>query len=240
MLKIAICDNDSEQVEIMRELISVYNDFEIYTYYDPRILRNDIAAGNVFDIYLLDIVMPNISGIEIAEQIRINDETAFIIFMTHHGEHALSAFSVRAFQYLLKPVDTEILYRELEFAREHMYNRNHAVFPFKTREGLTAIPFHRIAYCRVENRCIICVLDNHQVLKGTTMRISFSKAIAPLLTIQYFVRTHVSFVVNMNHVSRLQEHDFLLKDNSLVPIAQNSYLQVKERYLSHVFGGDDD
>lgn len=60
-------------------------------------------------MYLLDIVMPHLTGIETAKRIRARGETAEIMFLTTSREYALDAFSVKASDYLLKPLKNPIL-----------------------------------------------------------------------------------------------------------------------------------
>lgn len=237
MIKIAICDNEVSEIARLKELVMARDDFDVQTYADPLKLCKNITTGMKFDIYLLDIVMPQMSGLELAKQIRLTDEIAFIIFLTNHDKYALSAFEVRAFQYLLKPVSAKTLYAELDFAKNFIFQRDQTLLPIKTRTGLVAVPFHNIAYCFVEDRCVICVHSDGQLTKSSTLRIPFSTAIMSLLEDRAFVQTHISFVANLNYVTCLQEKNFLMKDQTIVPIAQSVYTSVKERYLAHVFGG---
>ncbi|MCL2717944.1 MAG: LytTR family DNA-binding domain-containing protein [Lachnospiraceae bacterium] len=238
MIKVALCDNDIREVTNLRDLVADFGDFEIHSYFDPLKLSQDIEAGSQFDIYILDIVMTGMSGLNLAKQIRLTDETAFIIFLTCHDGYALAAYGVRAFQYLLKPVDAKFLYSELSIARNFIVRRDQTLFPIKTPTGLVAVPFHEIAYCRSEGRRLVCVQNDNQVIKSSTLRIPFSAAIKPLFADNSFVQTHISFIVNLNYVSCIKEQDFLMKDKTLVPIAQRHFSEAKESYLYHVFGGE--
>ena len=238
MLKLAICDNDIVEVKTIRELLAVCKDIEVFTYLEPLKLNSEITAGTRYDIYLLDIVMPEMNGLNLAEHIRAIDENAVIIFLTNHDEHAISAFGVRAFQYLLKPVDANLLRSELEQAKKLIVKRENVLFPIKTRDGLVNVPFHKIIYCCIENRCVICVDSDNRIIRSSTLRTPFAAVVQPLLENQSFVQTHISFVANLNHVTCLKEHDFSMNNGSLVPISQKYCKEVKERYLSHVFGDE--
>jgi DNA-binding LytR/AlgR family response regulator len=238
MVKIAVCDNDVGEVNRLRNLLTLNEEFSVRAYAESLELSKEISAGEKFDIYLLDIVMPKMSGLELAEKIRRTDENAFIIFLTNHDQYALSAFGVGAFQYLLKPIDPARLHAEIKLARNFILRRSQTMLPLKTREGLVALPFHNIAYCFVEDRCVICSDINGQLTKGSTLRIPFGTAIMALLKDRAFVQTHISFVANLDYVFCLEEKNFLMRDDSIVPIAQSVYAKVRERYLAHVFGGE--
>jgi len=238
MIKVAICDNDANEVAKIRKLIADFEDFRIYTYIDPLKLCKDTTAGKRFHLYLLDIVMPEMDGLSLAAHIRETDETAFIFFLTSHDSHSLAAFGVRAFQYILKPINVNYLFKELRFVREFISQRDQTSFSIKNCEGITVVPFYKIVYCYVENRCIICIDNDGRTTKSSTIRVPFSQMIAPLLSDSSFAQTHISYVVNLNSVKSLQGHSFLMKDLSVIPISQKYYKTVKERYLTHVFGGE--
>lgn len=75
----------------------------------------DWLGENIADLALLDIHMPNMSGLELASIIRTHwPDTAFV-FLTEHPEYALEAFRLRASGYLLKPCSRERLQEEIEF-----------------------------------------------------------------------------------------------------------------------------
>jgi DNA-binding LytR/AlgR family response regulator len=236
MLKVAICDNDANELNKISDLVSIYENFTLFTYQNPQKLSQDISAGKVFDIFLLDIVMDNINGLELANQIREKDGQAVIIFLTSFDKYALSAYGVRASQYLLKPIDPELLYRELNIIQDNLEQRRQLLFPLKTSTGFMGIPFHKITHCRMENRRLVCALSDGQEAKTQTLRIPFIKSVHMLTNDMRFLQPHISFLVNLDYVSCIKEQDLVLADGTLIPIAQNSYSMVKNRYMEYVFG----
>lgn len=66
------------------------------------------------DIVLLDIQMPGLSGLEAARELRQTASGCAVVFVTAYAEHAVEAFGVAAFDYLLKPVDPERLRQTLK------------------------------------------------------------------------------------------------------------------------------
>ena len=75
--------------------VSALEDFELH------------CAQSSFDIFILDINMPQISGIELAKQILLKQPHAFIIFQTAYEEFALEAFKNGGMGYLVKPIDSK-------------------------------------------------------------------------------------------------------------------------------------
>lgn len=72
-------------------------------------LASAAALGQAFDVLLLDIHMPGLSGMELARQLQQQPPAPAVVFVTAHPEHALSAFEVNAADYLTKPVRRERL-----------------------------------------------------------------------------------------------------------------------------------
>ncbi|WP_237090153.1 LytR/AlgR family response regulator transcription factor [Nesterenkonia sp. PF2B19] len=69
-----------------------------------------------YDLVFLDIRMPGLSGLEIAEQLREMPHRPQVIFTTAYPDHAVEAFDLAAADYLVKPFDAERLQRAVERA----------------------------------------------------------------------------------------------------------------------------
>ena len=64
-----------------------------------------IRIHDIFDLYLLDIIMPNENGIDLGRKIHTIDKGGTIFYLTSSIDFAVDAFSVKASQYLLKPIE---------------------------------------------------------------------------------------------------------------------------------------
>ena len=74
------------------------------------------AKDNPLDLALLDIDMPDMSGLELAEKLRSIHPRVSIIFLTAFSQYALDAYAVHPTSYLLKPFDQARLAREVDYA----------------------------------------------------------------------------------------------------------------------------
>lgn len=235
MLRVAICDDEAGEVKKIDGFVRAYDDFDIVTYTNSMKFAQDIINGDVFDLYLLDIVMPKPDGIELAHLIRENDERAVIIYLTSHDARALDAYRVRASQYLSKPVNRETLYHELDAALTTMKTKNAKTYILKTKNGTHAIPFHRIIYCELEGRSLSCVTANGEKYRSVTLRASFDEAVAILMADGRFIRPHTSFVVNMDFVKSIEKYSLSMKTGVHIPITHRALSEIKEKYLQYFF-----
>lgn len=238
MLRVAICDDEAAEVSRIEGFVRTYDDFDISAYTSSKELVRDIDSGVVFDVYLLDVVMPKPSGIELARIIREFDETAAIIYLTSHDGHALDAFRVRASQYLVKPVSCETLRRELDTALAAVKAKNAKVFLLKTKDGTEAIPFHRIVCCELVNRALCCVTADGEKRLSVTLRAPFDETVAKLCADSRFIRPHTSFVVNMDYIKSIRKDALMMKTGASIPIARRAVAELKDKYFEHFFGGE--
>jgi len=104
-LNILICDDKQTEIDkfikliggssINAQTVSFNNGYEALDY---------IHTGAVVDVCFLDIVMPQISGIDVAQQLREAGYAGDIVFFTTSNEYASESYGVSAFAYLLKPL----------------------------------------------------------------------------------------------------------------------------------------
>ena len=73
-----------------------------------------LAKAVHYEVVFLDVEMPGLTGLDAARLVREQPRPPAVVFVTAHAEYAVDAFSVEAFDYLLKPVDPDRLARVLE------------------------------------------------------------------------------------------------------------------------------
>lgn len=73
----------------------------------PALLLAFESENECADIYILDIIMPEMNGVQLGKEIRKRNAEAFIIFLTTSKDYALESYSVKAFAYIIKPAKKE-------------------------------------------------------------------------------------------------------------------------------------
>jgi two-component system LytT family response regulator len=111
MLRILIVDDERLARVELKRLLKKFDDVEVVAEAKNANEAMDILATQVIDLAFLDIQMPEISGLELAQQ--MGNQTLFV-FCTAFSEHALDAFSLNAADYIVKPVVPERLQQSLE------------------------------------------------------------------------------------------------------------------------------
>ena len=164
-MRIAACDDDVKFLQDLSALLNQYGEenhcgVEYKTYTNPLELVSQIEKGIHYDVILLDVFMPGINGIQCAKDIRRFDNFVKIIFLTSSTEYAVESYSVRAYQYLLKPVKKENLFWILKSLETESETMEKNILVFKSKNGITKIALSKLEYCEVINRKIILHLIN--------------------------------------------------------------------------------
>lgn len=159
---IALCDNDEMDLQflaaLVRKYLAVHPELgvELRAFGSSAALKETLDAGADYCLFLLDILMPGLDGIEIGELIREKNETTPIIYTTSSGEYALSAFQNHALRYLVKPVQQTELFSALDFAFSLIGTGGGKSYTVKTREGLVCLPEKRSSWWRT-NFALLCI-----------------------------------------------------------------------------------
>lgn len=237
MLTIAICDDQPRELEIINEYITEYLgthtlEAEMKEFSHPDQLLTAIETES-FHLYLLDIVMPMVSGLELGQSIRRISQEAQIVYITTEPGYALDAYAVNPLHYLIKPVEKQALFSALELAFSKVDFGKEITVTVKIKEGLRTLSADPIACGEYKNHAVRYTLIDGEQVETTTLTGSFAEHIAPLLCDVRFLSPHVSFALNMSRVEKLAREGFYLREGGFVPVSARQYAAVRNAYLNY-------
>ena len=240
MLRIAICDDQPRELDIISEYIKEYINIhsweaEMKKFAHPDTLLTAIETES-FHIYILDIVMPMFSGLELGQSIRRISRESQIIYITTEPGYALDAYGVNPLHYLIKPVEKQALFSALELAFSKVDFGKEITVTVKVKAGLRTLSAGQIACCEYKNHAARYTLIGGEQVETTTLAYGFAEHIAPLLRDVRFLSPHVSFALNMNRVEKLTREGFYLRDGGFVPVSARQYTAVRNAYLCYRLG----
>jgi DNA-binding LytR/AlgR family response regulator len=236
MLQIAICDDQPSELENINTYITEYliihkMEAEVKKFSHPDKLLITIESQN-FHLYLLDIVMPMVSGIELGKEIRRFDREAQIIYVTTEPQFALHAYAASPINYMVKPIDKQQLFDTLTFAISKIDLKEEQTFTVKTSESLRVLNISAILCIEYHSHAAIFTLINGEEIMSRTIRESFAKYIMPIQKDAHFLQCHSSFLINMRRVERFAKDSFTLRGGKIVPIAAKQYPAVRDQYMN--------
>lgn len=242
-MKIAICDDDKQALFEIIRLVDEYfscslpdEKIEVRRFESSVELSDQLESGKYFDLFLLDIIMPTISGIELAAKIRKTDQVAKIIFLTTSPEFAVKSYSVDAFQYLLKPIEKAKLFSVLEKASTDIYSNLRQYIAVKTQSGLSKVFFRELIYVEVIEKTVYFHQKSGVTIESST---TLSQVEAVLLKDKRFIKPHRSYIVNLDHIKHLSQKGFTTTSDLFIPITRSVLKEVKQTYIHHLFQTED-
>ena len=229
-MKIAICDDEKIETTLLTELLQSYyeNECEIDFFCSGKKLLESVKH---YEVYFLDIDIGDMSGIAVAEEIRKVDVQAVIVFVTNYGDFHQRAFTVHAFEYVVKPIEKKRLYKILdEIRRYREEDCQNKELCFKGEQGIIRAKADNICYFEFADRKIKMVLDDKVVwLKGTI------REIASQMGKYDFALPHKAFVVNMRKMEEIKIYDIIMSNGDVIPIAQKRASDFRKRFEAYLY-----
>lgn len=234
MFRLAICDDDPHSLALMISFVEEYRlvspyHFEYASFHNGMELASVLELGKHFDVYCLDIVMPGFDGIKLGKEIREYDKSAHILYFTSSPEFALDSYSVRAANYILKPVSKDKLFEVLNDVFEQTEHKEDISLTVKTTLGIEKILLSNLVYAEAMGRKVLYHLNSGRILECSSQ---FSKVCDTLLQFPCFLKSHRSYVVNMNYINTIENTEIYLQIPGSIPIAQGKGKEIKDSYLA--------
>ncbi|MDD4493475.1 MAG: LytTR family DNA-binding domain-containing protein [Eubacteriales bacterium] len=235
LLKIAICDDDIHELSCISKLLNKYRDEKKeslkYGVFSNSIELLETIKGGMYDILLLDVIMPEINGIQAAYEIRSYDKDIKIIFLTSSPEFAVESYAVDATYYLLKPCTAEKLFPLLDKVVSDARRAEDSLH-IKTAAGAMRIQFSKLEFIEVISKKLFFHLTDSSVKEISGSLANYE---GRLLCREEFVKVHRSYIVNMEWIMQLGAKEFTTFSGQIIPISRLLYAQVRKAYMEHLF-----
>lgn len=235
-MKIGICDDEKEIRKMLEDKVhSLYPKADVLPYASGE----ELLAGDLPDILLLDIRMEGKSGIETAEELRMMDKQLIIVFVTATEDYVFRAFDVDAVHYLVKPFSndkfSEVLQKAVkryeEGRRPELANQQKDKPSLLITTGGTHITvnYEDIVYAEVFNRKVmIHTIDSDIEYYGKLKDLQEKAG-------EGFYRSHRAYLVNFDFIRKYDAKIIYMKKGQALMAKQNyqgfvkSYLRYNQR-----------
>lgn len=234
MFTVAICDDEKRVCEKIKEFVYEYGKRQGLTLHIDEYGGGEslcLAFDGQYDIVILDIEMPDMNGLSLAEQLRKKDKDVVIIFSTSHRQYALDSYEVEASGYMVKPITAEKVEKELEKAflrvKEHQSD-----ITVKFDGEVRMISMSNLLYAEVYRHKLIYHMVDGSSLRGTGSLREVKKEDKR----NCFVQTHKSFLVNMMWIEGYRQKDnlvFLKGKEEGVPVSRYRFEEFIDTYMEY-------
>ena len=242
-IRTVIVDDEDLARGLVREYLKSEDDIEIVAECTNGFDAVKAVAEHRPELLFLDVQMPKLDGFEVLEL--IGGDLA-VVFVTAHDQYAMKAFDAAAVDYLLKPFDLERFRMALQRARRRLGERtsmpeagelrNAARAPGQFAQRIVVkdgtrihiVPAHQLDYAEAQDDYVALHSAGKTYLKQQTIS-SLESSLDP----SRFVRTHRSFLVNLERVAKVEpytkdERLAVLADGAQVPVSRAGYLRLRE------------
>lgn len=233
-----IIEDEFRARELLKEMLKIYTP-EINVIGESEDLTNGVKQIRKLkpDLVLLDIEMPNHSGLEILDFFDVNEIDFSIIFTTAYNDYAVQAFKLSAIDYLTKPIESAELISSIERYKKRTKNNN---FP-KLKELLSqnkkiAIPvgntirlieYSQILYLKADSSYTeIYLTDQSKLVVSRTLK-NFEEAFEKP---HAFFRCHKSYIVNLMYMTSYIKSEggtLVLNEATHIPISSEKMEELK-------------
>ena len=232
MLQIAVCDDEARVLaDISEQIAQAFAErncaVELFQTVDSFALLQRMKDEN-FDVLFLDIDMPRLNGMDIAQALIDGGSQTLLVFVTSHDALVYQSFQYHPFGFIRKSYFAEEIGAVVAGILDERQKRN-AFFTFQSHDGLCRVPLSDIFYFESES--------NYICLHGTSRMYRFRGTLSALESewgARGFIRTHKGFLVNQQHVFAIKGDEIQLDNGELLPIGRSNRENVKKMILRYM------
>jgi len=226
MLNCIVVDDDEMSRKVVVHFIEKTNFLQLNKEFSNAIDATRYLDEEHVDIIFLDVQMPEMTGMEFINALEKDIE---IILITSEQKYAVEAFEKKVTDYLVKPIEYSRFLQAAQKAQSNVEVKRAATvqrkeFFVRTDAKIVRIPYDTILFVEALADYVIIQTLNKKHIVHFTM-----KGIANRLPDDYFVRTHRSYIINLDKIEALEDNSILIGEK-YIPIGA-SY---KEAFLDRL------
>ena len=231
-LKIALVDSVESDREMIGGMVREYLKglgvaCSVSTYTGAEAFLEDIRGGRRFNLLLTDVMLEEMSGMDLAVELRRQKNNVLLVFISANREMALRGYEVSAARYLAKPLEQGKLEEALGYCYRRWQEKKEILLP--TDHGQYRISYSDIEFVEAFERGTKFVLVGETV--DSKLKFSEVESILPRTT---FIHCHRAYIVNVAHVRRLRPNTFEMRSGATVPVSKHRYGEVSRRFFDFI------
>ncbi|EGT3907995.1 response regulator transcription factor, partial [Clostridioides difficile] len=226
MYRIVICEDDITQIAFLRECIlksleGISSQIELFEFNSGEELLETNLEG--IDIFFLDIKMLQLTGMDVAKIIRETNDTSEIIFITSIVDYIQEGYKVRAYRYLLKPIDFGDLNESILSCISDIIKKRENFMLIENKGIINKILINSIMYIEVRKK----VLTIHTKNDTYYTKNSMDKIELELEKYNFF-RCHKSYLINLEYIQFICKNTVVINDED-VPVSKYRMADLKKK-----------
>lgn len=232
-MRVAICDDDKCAIEYLENKLKQLNIVNLINKFDSiETFKNAIEDGQRFNIVFVDIDWNmDKTGIDFMSELYSVDSMMQVIYVTGYNERFSQHIFLKKVNlcgFLVKPVDDDLLINMVNNAVERIKCADVEKMTIKLNRDVRSIPYREIVHLESKaHHVTVYTLKETITFYG---QLEKEKEKLPY----YFLRSHKSYLVNMNYIKRIDKNKIYLVTGDVVDISKSRYTEVRERYFEYI------
>lgn len=228
MIKIAIVDDNKDFVLLLRSKIEEYREenkyvFQIMTFSNPQLFYYELDEKADYDICFLDIEMPELNGIVLAEKLREYNKSTYLVFVTSYFEFAAHGYSLKAFDFIQKSLLDEKLSLVLTGIILEMKRTENRFYCIETDVRLQRIEYKEIIYLYKSNKNTVIVSMEDEIQVRKPLQTVFQE-----LNSEEFIWVERGYIINLEHIMGMNGRDIRLRNGTVIRAGKARARLIKE------------
>ena len=236
-MNIAIVDDIRNEIDNLKKLLSEYAATIGTTFSFSEFSSGEDFLDNYhafkYTIIFLDIYMTGITGIKVAEKIRETDKEAIIVFSTTSVEHMADAFSIHAFDYVVKPAKKDKIFRMMDDILQKHTSFYSEKLKFSVNRQDYMIPYSEIVSIETSKRNYLEISNSRGELFKP--RMTFSYILELLRNENNFLQINRNIIVNMDYISSMDDGMCKMEGNLSFPIYTKKIKETEQIWRNYMF-----
>ena len=234
MMRIAIVEDEEEFRTALKNYIDRYasesgETIRVSMFTEGLTFLEEYHGG--YDLILMDILMPHMSGMETARKLRLVDETVVIVFITSMVQYAIQGYEVNAAAYLVKPAAYGQFSDTMDRIRRTVLRTETATVIVSQKENSVVLPVRKIAYIEVYNHSLVFhTQDSSYEMRGSLTEYETDPRF------EGFVKVSKSHMVNVAFIAAIDE-DTLTVAGDVLPLTRRRKKECMEKIAKVIGGG---
>ena len=227
MIRIFVCDNDIAFMDHIEETIhDRFNSENIYVnkFQYPKLLIEEVRK-NPCDIIIMNTEFSYSDGITVAKEIRTFDNAVKIIFIASDTKYCLESYSVNAFGFMLKHINTDDFCALVQRCIVQISNDKERFICLPIKSGFIKTDCSSIEYIDVYNKNIEYHFTNGETASCTGYIKNIEENVKKF---PCFYRILRSCIINMDHVSKFEHGNIHMHSGDIISVGKNKSKEVKE------------
>lgn len=226
---VAICEDEKilcDQLAVFLESYTEKDMLKVDKFYTGSELYEKLLCGEHYDLLVLDIELPGMSGVEVANRVReeLKNDQIQILYISAKQGYVMELFAARPLNFLVKPISREELIENVEKGIERCREFNWC-FEFKFGAKCYRVAYGEVLYFESKNRKVL--IHTKYGTKEIYEKLDRIEEKAPA----YFIRIHKSYLINHIHVTCWSPREVCLKKDTVLPVSMSYRKHVAQHLL---------